>query len=412
VSEPDTYQTRRDVGGTALPFGKINLLHIMTDRERKFGLVENLITGLERDLFSQTILYLRGDPEVPNVLENSGYRVISCAVSKSTLKQFNWSLANTIADVIRERSIGIVHCQRHKATVYGAMAARRSGTSPSVVSTVHGRDRTRTLGRKLGNLFVLGRVARIIAVSEAVRQDVLKSNWLLKPEKVVTVYNGIDIRRFSNPAVSVSEARKRLGIPQDSPFVFGTVGRLMPVKGHDLLLKAFAEVISKQENAILVIAGEGPLDSELSGIAKRLSIGDRLRFLGYRADVPEILRALDAFVLPSRSEGLPVSLLEAMGSGLPVIATAVGGVPEILTHGETGILAPAGRVDKLAEAMLQLREMGAAGRTRMGRLAQQAVSERFTVQQMVAGTVGIYRKVMALSQKGPMRCAEEKSDFL
>jgi glycosyltransferase involved in cell wall biosynthesis/SAM-dependent methyltransferase len=366
----------------------------MVDRSRRFPLIEELITGLDDKEFSQTIVYLRGDSNLPNFLEDHGYKVISCGFSKKELKRFNWPLVKMLSDVVRNQAADIIHCQRHKPTVYGASAAWLSGVCPEVISTVHGRERTRNLGRRLGNRMLSSHITRIVAVSESVRRDILRSNPFISPLKVVTIYNGIDIKRFSKEAIGVFEARKRLGIPERANFVFGTVGRLSPVKGHDLLLSAFAEVCSKRRDTFLAIIGEGPLKSKLLDLVDKLKLSNKVLFLGFRNDIPKALKAIDAFILPSLSEGLPLSLLEAMASGLPVIANRVGGIPEVLKQGNEGIMVPDGSVDALVQAMLKMRDLDAADRRKMGQFGRQSVLQRFSIDRMISDIKHLYQDIV------------------
>jgi glycosyltransferase involved in cell wall biosynthesis len=230
-------------------------------------------------------------------------------------------------------------------------------------------------------------------VSESVRRDILRSNPFWSADQVVTLYNGIDTKRFSIGSIDVLKARKRLEIPESANFVFGTVGRLSPVKGQGLLINAFAEVLLKCKGTFLAIIGEGALKENLLRTVENLRIDDRVQFLGFRKDIPKVLKAMDAFVLPSLSEGLPLSLLEAMASGLPVIASRVGGIPEVLKQGDEGIMVPGGSVDALAQAMLKLRNLDAASRREMGRSGRKRVLERFSVDRMVSEINQLYQDV-------------------
>ena len=184
-------------------------------------------------------------------------------------------------------------------------------------------------------------------------------------------------------------------MPKRDVFIFGTVGRLTKVKGQSLLLKAFAEVCRKDQNALLVIAGKGPLETDLRSLAAELNIQNRVIFLGYRKDIPCVLRAYDVFVFPSLSEGLPLSLIEAMLTGIPVIASNVGGVPEILNDSNLGNMVAPSSVEELTAAMERVRKMNAAERKKVGQALRNRVMDEFTTDKMVAAMTDEYMAVMS-----------------
>lgn len=370
------------------------ILHLLPDKDRKFPLFENLVTGLDKQIFSQVICYLRGSDNKHNSLQQLGYEVVGLGIPERKLKRFRPSVVFQLARIIIEQHIDIVHCQRHKSTVYGALAVWIAGKNVKVVTTVHGRNRTRTLGRKLLNRALFKRISRIIAVSKAVRDDILKTNRISSPDKVVTVYNGIDTKRFSNSRLTQHEARTRLGLTNKETFVFGTVGRLTKVKGQSVLLKAFARVCQNCPESLLVLAGKGPLETELRNLSAKLNIDKSVIFVGYRKDIPEVLRAYDVFMLPSFSEGLPLSLLEAMAKGIPVIASRVGGIPEILNSSDLGIMVSPNSVKELAMAMERFCEMDNVKRDEVGKELRNRVLDEFTKEKMVSKMAEEYIDVM------------------
>lgn len=376
------------------PVSRIRILHLLPDKDRRFPLFENLVTGLDKQIFSQVICYLSGADDKHSPLKKWGYEVIGLGIPKKKLKRFQPSLVLQLARIVREQEVDIVHCQRHKCTVYGTLAAWLAGKNVKVVTTVHGLNRTRTLGRKLLNLALFSRISRIIAVSNAVRHDIQKTNRISSPDKVVTVYNGIDTRRFSESSLTQQEARSRLGLSDEDAFVFGTVGRLAKVKGQTILLKAYARVCQKYPNSWLVLAGKGVLDTELRKLSAELNIDKRVVFLGYRKDIPEVLRAYDVFVLPSLSEGFGLALMEAMTSGIPVIASNVGGVPEILHSPSLGIMVSPSSVEELASAMERLCAMDKAKRNEVGKALRNRVCSEFTKGKMIPAMTNEYISIM------------------
>ena len=241
----------------------------------------------------------------------------------------------------------VVHT-RNWAGFDGVLAARLAGVR-AIAHGEHGRDiadpdgtnrRRNALRRVLAPL-----IRRFTTVSEDLRR------WLIEDVKVDSakiqrIYNGVDTAHDA-PA-DRAEIRAALGVPADAP-VIGTVGRLDPVKDQAGLLEAFARL--RTTGAVLVIVGDGPCRADLHGRAAALGLGERVRFLGARKDVAHVLGAMDVFVLPSIAEGVSNTILEAMATGLPVVATRVGGNPELVSPGVTGQLVPRQHPDALADAI-------------------------------------------------------------
>jgi glycosyltransferase involved in cell wall biosynthesis len=205
------------------------------------------------------------------------------------------------------------------------------------------------------------------------------------------ISNGVPTELYRTPKVARAEWRAIHGF-HEQDVLFVCVGRLVSQKNHALLLRAFAQGPAADARARLVLVGTGPLGPRLHAETERLGLADRVRFLGRRTDIPDVLAAMDAFVLSSDFEGNPVSLMEAMSAGLPVISTAVGGVPELLQSGKEGFLVQPGDVLAIANAMVSLlhnpdarRSMGAAGSMR----AQQ----NFDVATMVGAYEGFYESL-------------------
>ncbi len=355
-------------------------------------MMENLITALDPAEFEQTICYICGASNPCNVLEEQGYRVICLGMPKRTLRRLRPMVSRRLARIIDEHEIDIVHCQRHKPTVYGVLATLLSRRAPAVFTTIHGEGYAHRLNRKAQNLLLLNRASRIIAVSNAVRDDIRRSNWIRSPESVVTVYNGIDPDTFRSQ-LTVAAARDRLGLPDGNTMIFGTVGRLTRIKGHVELISAFARVRAALPNATLAIVGSGAMDSELRRIAAECGVLDHVQFTGYRSDIPDVIRAFDVFVFPSLTEGLGLALLETMAAGIPVIASDIGGIPEVLTPESGGVLVRPGEIDSLANAMIAACRMNADQRRDIGHRLMRRVDATFTVKHMAAEMRNHYRAV-------------------
>jgi glycosyltransferase involved in cell wall biosynthesis len=195
-------------------------------------------------------------------------------------------------------------------------------------------------------------------------------------------------------------------LPDREAIVIGGIGRLDPVKGYDSLIQVVARLVAEFPNVILALAGSGPDRERLNRIARESGIESRVRFLGFHADVRPVYQAFDVFAMPSLSEALPYAVLEAMASGLPVVGTIVGGVPEIIVPGETGLLVPPRDPNALAESLrILLRDAGL--RARMGTAGRERVMRHFHERDMVRRTMDLYRS-MVEGQREPLmseRCS-------
>ena len=258
----------------------------------------------------------------------------------------------------------VVHTHQLGALFYAGPVA-----GVPVVHTEHGkavddRPRRRWLGRVAGCF-----AARYCCVSQDIAAEVL-ARRIVPARKVIVVPNGIDLSRFHVGASRVG-CRETLGIPAEAPVV-GTVGRLSEIKRQDHLIRAFGRALGRAPEAHLLIVGEGPLGGELRKLADGLGFGDRVHFAGYQPRPEEYLAEMDVFALSSRSEGMPLAVLEAWAAGLPVVATNVGGLPELIQDGQTGILVDTNDEASLAEALAGLiadparaRQLGDRGRRRV-----------------------------------------------
>ncbi|HEX9188110.1 MAG TPA: glycosyltransferase, partial [Vicinamibacteria bacterium] len=236
------------------------------------------------------------------------------------------------------------------------------------------------------------RASRVVANAPAVAEAALRERGLRR-EQVVVIPNGVDVGRFDPARHPRPEARARAAREwevADGETVIGAIGSLTPVKGHHDLLEATARVAARQPRVRLVLVGDGPLRPALEGHAHRLGLRDRVVFAGVRGDVAPLLASFDLVALPSHTEGLSNVLLESMAMARPVVATAVGGNPDVLHDGVTGRLVPARDPGSLAAALLELIGSGEKARA-MGQEARRDVSLRFSQERMVEGHEALYR---------------------
>jgi len=213
-------------------------------------------------------------------------------------------------------------------------------------------------------------------------------------EKFAVIHSGVDLSRFRPDPARKAEIRSALEIPSES-IVIATVGRLTAVKGQDTLIRAIAECLRHGEKVFILILGEGELRSDLETLSAELGIAEAIRFLGWRSDVASVIDACDIFCLPSLNEGMGKAIVEAMAMGKPVIASDVGGIPDLVIPGENGILVPPGDSNALAKAILNLRDHPEA-RVKMGEQGREKALE-FGVESMLHKMDSLYAGLLAKS---------------
>ncbi len=228
-----------------------------------------------------------------------------------------------------------------------------------------------------------------IAVSDDVKTAILKDIGHIPADKITVICNSVDVRRYQRP-VDRANVRRQLGLAEDARIV-AVVATFKAQKGHRYLIEAAPSVIAQFPNVRILFIGDGDLREELLAQTKALSLEEHIHFLGSRQDVPELLAASDCFVLPSLWEGLSMALVEAMATGLPIVATEVSGTNQVMIAGETGLLVPPGDARRLAEALLQLLSEPDQARA-MGAAAQRRVAAYFGAQKQAEDHVALYRR--------------------
>lgn len=285
--------------------------------------------------------------------------------------QIDTSVTRRIRELVRSTQADIVHAHGYKADVYTWCALR--GSSTPLLSTCHNwLDNSRLLHLYgIVDRLVLRSFAAVVAVSQEVRNRLVKAG--VPRDRVRLIANGIDPQPF--------QQHRAIEPNPDLPLTVGFVGRLSHEKGVDLFLQAAAIVSQQLPATRFVVFGDGPDRPVLEELVNRLSLKDRVSLPGRREDMPAVYASLDILVSSSRQEGLPISLLEAMASGLPILATAVGEVPSLIRHQQTGILVAPNDVPALAHAMTALLT-DASLRHRLGVQASHLVESEFSARQM------------------------------
>jgi glycosyltransferase involved in cell wall biosynthesis len=292
--------------------------------------------------------------------------------------------------MIREKP-DIVHTHSSKAGLLGRWAAKLA-CIPIVIHTPHGHVFYGHFGPLASKLFlVLEKITahitdRIVALTEAERNDYIEFS-VSKPHKIVTIHSGVEIARYMEAEVNARAKKIALGLNPESLAV-GLVGWLLPIKGPMYLLKAMVQIWKSIPDPELVFVGKGELEGELREEALKAGVADKVAFLGWRGDVPEIMQILDILVLSSLNEGMGRVLVEAMAAGKPVVASRVGGILDLVKNQENGLLVEPGDVNGLSFAITRLLtdskirdKMGQKGRT---------MSHDFSVENMVVKIDALY----------------------
>jgi sugar transferase (PEP-CTERM/EpsH1 system associated) len=366
----------------------IRILHIVNNLGKgglENGLV-NLIERMDAHRFEHVVCTVRGLGPNAERLPMDRVQVVSVAGRGWSQRVQTPALVRTI----RRFRPDVVHT-RNWAAVEGVVAARIA-RAPAVVHSEHGFEgsiehadpRRRTLFRRMAYELA----DQVVAVSYQLRS--LHAARTGFPEnRIAVIHNGVDRGRFCADQAIRTRVRRELGV-LDTDVCLGSVGNLLPVKDHMTLLRACAELGPGAAPWRLLVVGEGPERARLEAFTEsRQSLKGHVSFLGSSKVVADVMRAMDIFVLPSVAEGMCNALLEAMATGLPIVATAVGGNPEAVVDGKSALLFPAGDVPALSGHLLRLLS-DAAARTRLAKGALQRVTEEFSMESMVHAYERLY----------------------
>jgi len=371
MPEADITQTRKN-------HDRLHVLHVVLSLV--CGGMEQVVVDLARlgvEAGQQVdVLCLESPGELAPLLEEMGVPV-HCLTKQPGLQL---GLRSKIKCLLRSIRPNVIHTHQIGSLFYTGPPARQCGIR-AIVHTEHGQEyasrwQTRWLGRLAAR-----HASRFFCVSDDTARHVLRHH-VVPQYKIQIIYNGIDIQRFAAATSARQEIRQAFGIGPEGLMV-GTVGRLSTIKRQDLLIRAFARVQEKVAGAHLLLVGDGPKRQELTDLAENLGLATTVHFTGYRPDRERYLAALDLFALTSDSEGTPLALLEAWATGLPVVVTTVGGLPELVQEGSTGLLVPPRDVDALAEALIGLLA-SEPRRLDLGGKGKDLVRARFDQKQMAA----------------------------
>lgn len=343
----------------------------------------------------------RGEDSMAFVAEGLNVDVVSIPELGREISPVRDVLATLrLAALIRRERPRILHTHTAKAGTVGRVAALLAGRArpPIVVHTFHGHVLHGYFGPLRSRFFRLlerwlaAHTTVLVAVSPQVRDD-LVALGVAPAAKFVVVRLGIELEeRVGGAQDGRAETRRYLGIPQDR-FAVGWVGRMTAVKRTDDVLDGFLQLRERGIDATLCLVGDGPDRPHLEQRAHELGIMRDTLFLGYQEDVGPLYAAFDALVLPSGNEGTPVSVIEALAAGTPVVATRVGGVPDVIRDGEDGFLVEPGASDELAERLAELARDPSL-RERLGAAGRERVLPRYAVGRLVDDVDRLYRSLL------------------
>ena len=367
---------------------KIRVAHILLSLEP--GGMERGVVKLINEIdekFSLSIICLEKSGILEEEIERGRKSVFSLGRKPGFIHSFILPLR--LALLFRREKFDIIHTHNFLTYLYGTLGAILART-PHIIHGEHG-DLPLYKGKKafiLWRKFLHNFTDAFYSVSLDLKKQAIES-FGIEPEKIRVIPNGVDIEKFK--PMNSSPFRERMGIDKEE-FVIGAIGRMNYLKNYPFLISILPEIIRKFSSVRVFFAGDGEEKGKLMQMVKNLGMEKHVQFLGYRKDILSIYQCIDVLVQPSITEGMCNSILEAMACGKPVIASRVGGNPELILDGITGYLFPPGRKDILIEKISSL-ILDREKRLEMGREARKRVEENFSLKKMVEGYENLYLSV-------------------
>ncbi len=365
---------------------KITLLHVIIGNG--FGglekVVYHIIKNVDQRKYNCILLCFQEPDILREMFARTGVTIISLGLSRG----IHYSIPGRINAVVKEYGVDIIHCHDFQPFLYCALSQLFSKRCKLVFTEHSGAFSLSRRHRWLLRL-LYPVVDRKVMVSEELRAFYIEK-LRVKEKGLVTIYNGVDRPEFANNVIC-DKVKEELQL--QGKFIVGTAVRLMPQKGLGYLVDAFKSLVEKEENIFLLIIGDGRSRNELEERVQALGLQNNVCFLGYRDDAVQLLPLFDIYILPSLWEGLPLGLLEAMFSRKAVIATEVGGIPEVVTSGENGILIPPADSEAIVQAVLRLYNNDEE-REKIGANALQSVEKSYSTATMVNRYQELYQELM------------------
>jgi|Deesub1362A_J573_1020465.scaffolds.fasta_scaffold00162_22 glycosyltransferase involved in cell wall biosynthesis len=361
--------------------------------------IHGILKHIDRERWEVIIGYLYGDRDYEPIYNEMGLKTV-CLDMKGPLNAWvDIRVIRRLVDLLRQERIQLLHTHLVRSDIYGRIAGRIAGVP--VISTIHNMER-HFKGGGLGDAIVrlldrktIGYSRLVTTVSHSLR-DYIHEAYRFPLERIHCIPNGIDPPTSRHPSIT----RDTVGVAKDMPLI-GTVARLHEQKGVDILIDAAHIILKKGIRMGVLIVGDGPLKDELILRAGQKELGNNVRFVGFQRDVYGYLSLLDVFVLPSRWEGFGLSIIEAMATGLPVVATRVGGIPEVVEDGRTGFLVEKDDAHALADRIIYLLRNPLA-RREMGHRGLERYHSTFSATTMSRRYQEVYRFIEGPRSKIPI----------
>lgn len=372
---------QEELGESAEPLGVVHIVSGLHGGGME-QVVATLAMGLDRQRFRPQVTTFEFLGDLAEEVRATG---IPVRFDGRTPGPVDLAYLRRLARHLRRERPAVLHCHNTTAWLYGALAGRAAGV-PVIVYTEHGRRFPPPRLHWLVHRMLAQLTTRTVAVAHWLRDCLIQYEGVPQA-RIAVIPNGINPLPFRD-LPEPEEGKAALGLSPSTPVV-GIVARLAPVKNHGCLLRAWREVVARLPGALLLVIGEGPEEQRLRGMVAGLGIGQHVQFLGRRHDVPRLLAAMDVHALCSHSEGTSLTLLEAMAARRPVVATRVGGNPDVVVEGVTGVLVPPGRESPLAQALVSLLKDRRRARA-MGEAGWQRFSTVYSNEAMVAAYQSLY----------------------
>ncbi len=352
--------------------------------------VLNLVQGLDTSRFGVEVACLKRWGALLPEMEATGVPITEYKTTSLYNHMAIWNQMRFLKH-LRKRNIEIVHTYGFHSNVFAIPAARLAGAAAVVASIRDTGEHLTPMQRRVEKLFC--RMADcVVTNAEAVRKRLTDEGYAA--EKIVVIHNGIELTRYARKPAE-SGLHRELGVPSNTPLV-AVFARLNELKGIEYFLRAVAGLIHRFKHVRFLVVGDGSSRLELEKYAQQLGLTKHVVFLGFRLDVPTLLSEISVSVLPTLSEGLSNSLLEAMAASVPVVATRVGGNSEVVQGGITGLLVPPRDSEALGRAIAQFLDQPSLG-TKFGLAGRERVTKRFALDQMTRATERLYEGLIERS---------------
>jgi glycosyltransferase involved in cell wall biosynthesis len=395
-----------------VPTGKLKVLHLTLNLDIGGGqqVVRTLVEYLAGDTCTPVVCAFKDGP-LRQEIEQLGIKVELVPPRRYSVIAFPWFVADmvrilrSLTQIVKQYDIDAIQTHLLSTLAFLTLCLRWTTRVRAIFWTFHSANFVLTANQLPRFRWLLGPkryvhkliyrlavrwVSGYIAVSEQVKDSLVQVIGPIQ-DKIAVICNGVDLKRYSRP-VDKPLVRRQLGLDAQA-FLIIMVGTLREPKGHCYMIEAMSELVPRHPNMHALFVGDGELREELQAQVARLGLVEHIHFLGNRSDVPDLLAASDLFALPSLWEGLSMALLEAMASGLPIMASAVSGTVQAITAGETGLLFPAGDVPAFVAAIEQVLSNPARAQ-QMGLAARQRVEAEFSADQQAKAHIALYRQAL------------------